>query len=127
MIGFSAGAMTTMLVAMAPDPAVRPDFAASLYGALLAKARPGKDAPPIFIAAAQDDSELSPTKSVGIFEAWTKGGSQAELHIYEKGGHGFGFRAHHVSSDHWPDDFYAWLASHHLVQPAGSQRGAGSR
>ena len=54
MIGFSAGAMTAMNVAVAKDPAERPDFAVSMYGALLTSDAPAKDAPPLFIVAAQD-------------------------------------------------------------------------
>jgi acetyl esterase/lipase len=125
MIGFSAGAMTTVAAALAVGPAVRPDFAVSLYGAKLSDAAPSAAAPPIFIAAAEDDSELSPDKSVGIFEAWTRAGVPAELHIYEKGGHGFGFRPHRTTADTWPAAFQAWLTFHGYLPSA--QRGAGSR
>lgn len=126
MIGFSAGAMTTMDVALDPDASARPDFAASLYGALLTRAAPPKDAPPLFIAAAQDDPELSAENSAEIFDAWTKAGLHAELHIYEHGGHGFGFRVHHTTSDKWPAAFQAWLSSRGFLGPAKNQRGAGS-
>jgi acetyl esterase/lipase len=112
MIGFSAGAMTTMSVAAAKDASTRPDFAVSLYGAILSSERPSAGAPPLFIVAAQDDPELSPTKSVGIFNRWTAAGLPAELHVYEKGGHGFAFRTHHVPSDRWPAALQAWLSSH---------------
>jgi acetyl esterase/lipase len=123
MIGFSAGAMTTMDVALAANPSDRPDFAASLYGAVLTKAPAAKDAPPIFIAAAQDDTELSPEKSLQIFRTWTDAGADAELHVYDKGGHSFGFRVHHTTADRWPEAFQAWLAAHRFLV----QRGAGSR
>ena len=126
MIGFSAGAMTTMDAALDPDASSRPDFAASLYGALLTQKAPPADAPPLFIAAAEDDPELSPEKSTEIFDAWTKARRPAELHIYEHGGHGFGFRVHHTTSDQWPVAFKAWLSSHGFLGPAKDQRGAGS-
>lgn len=126
MIGFSAGAMTTMDAALDPDVSSRPDFAASLYGALLTQKAPPADAPPLFIVAAQDDPELSPEKSTEIFDAWTKAGRSAELHLYEHGGHGFGFRQHHTTSDHWPAAFKAWLSSHGFLAPSKGQCGAGS-
>jgi acetyl esterase/lipase len=110
-IGFSAGAMATVEVALAKDPAVRPNFAVSMYGAALTPELPAAGAPPLFIAAAQDDPELPATNSVEIFQRWTKAGLPAELHIYEKGGHGFGFRHHNLPADDWPTTFRAWLSS----------------
>jgi acetyl esterase/lipase len=110
-IGFSAGAMATVEVALAKDPAVRPNFAVSMYGAALGPDLPDRDAPPLFIAAAQDDPQLPATHSLGIFERWTKAGRPAELHIYEKGGHGFGFRQHRLPADEWPRSLENWLYS----------------
>ena len=120
-IGFSAGAMATIEVALAKDPAARPDFAAVMYGAALTRETPSAGAPPLFIAAAQDDSELPVANSVEAFERWTSAGLPAELHIYEKGGHGFGFRQHHLPADDWPASFHNWLASHGYL-PAAQQR-----
>jgi hypothetical protein len=71
----------------------------------------------LFIAAAQDDPQLPAVNSVEIFERWTKAGRPAELHIYEKGGHGFGFRRHHVPADNWPSSFEAWLSDHGYLPP----------
>src|SRR3569623_251090 len=120
MIGFSAGATATVEVALAKDPGARPNFAASMYGAALTQEFPAAGAPPLFIAAAQDDPQLPVTNSVEIFQIWTKSGLPAELHIYEKGGHGFGFRPHHLPADRWPEAFQAWLAAHgYLRRPPG--------
>jgi acetyl esterase/lipase len=117
-IGFSAGAMATVEVALAKDAAVRPDFAVPMYGAALTAELPGKEAPPLFIAAAQDDSELPAANSVEIFRRWDKAGRPAELHIYEKGGHGFGFRRHHTTSDAWPAAFRTWLGARGFLTTA---------
>jgi acetyl esterase/lipase len=111
-IGFSAGAMATVEVALANDPAALPDFAVVMYGAALTSQLPGPAAPPIFIGAAQDDEQLPVLNSVDIFQRWTKAGRPAELHIYEKGHHGFGFRQHHLPVDRWPSSLEAWLGSH---------------
>jgi acetyl esterase/lipase len=113
--------MATVEVALAKDPLVRPDFAVSMYGAALTPEAPAAGAPPLFIAAAQDDPELPALNSIAIFERWTQGGMPAELHIYEKGGHGFGFRRHHVPADDWPASFQAWLASHGYLPPAAAK------
>jgi acetyl esterase/lipase len=111
LIGFSAGAMIVMNLAVAKNPAARPDFAVSLYGALLETGAPPAGAPPIFIVAAQDDTQAPPIRSVEIFDRWTKAGLPAELHLYEKGGHGFAFRRQNVPADRWPEAFEDWLAS----------------
>jgi acetyl esterase/lipase len=119
MIGFSAGAMTTAIVADSSDPAVRPDFAACLYGALLTPGGPSAGAAPLFIVAAQDDREAPPERSVDMFARWTGAKRPAELHLYERGGHGFAFRPRHSPSDHWSGAFEAWLQSRGYIRRAG--------
>lgn len=116
-IGFSAGAMAALEVALAKEPAARPNFAVSMYGAALSKEVPSAGAPPLFIAAAQDDAELPAINSLELFQRWSKAGVPVELHIYEKGGHGFGFRRHQSTSDGWPVSFELWLASHGYLPP----------
>ena len=111
LIGFSAGGMATEEAAIAKEADARPDFAVVMYGAALSSALPGADAPPVFIAAAQDDDGLPATNSAEIFQRWTKVNRPAELHIYERGGHGFGFRHHNSTSDGFPADLERWLAS----------------
>ena len=90
-----------------------------MYGAALSEEVPAASAPPLFIAAVQDDPQLPAINSVEVFRRWSKAGLPAELHIYEKGGHGFGFRQHHSTSDNWPISFRAWLASHGYLAREG--------
>jgi acetyl esterase/lipase len=114
MMGFSAGAMTTMGAVLADDPAQRPDFAAPIYGAAPgAVAAP--DSPALFIAHAQDDPLVPAVSSTAIFDAWQAAKRPAELHIYAQGGHGFGMRAQGLPVDRWPSDFEAWLGSRGLI------------
>jgi len=40
---------------------------------------------------------------------WIKAGKSAELHLYSKGGHGFGMRTQNLPSDHWIELFTNWL------------------
>ena len=91
MIGFSAGAITTMGAVMNEAASDRPNFAAPIYGAMDDKPPPA-GAPPLFIAVTQDDPAVPATESLKIYASWTAAGLPAELHVYERGGHGFGMR-----------------------------------
>jgi len=122
MIGFSAGAIATLAVASGGEGEPKPDFAVALYGALPPDADPTADSPPLFVAAAADDPQVPPAKSTETFDRWTRAGRPAELHLYEKGGHGFGFRLHGLPADSWPQALEAWLASRGLAGPVLSPR-----
>ncbi len=39
----------------------------------------------------------------------------ARLHLYFKGGHGFGMRKQHLPSDHWIERFADWLDTQGLL------------
>jgi len=108
-MGFSAGAMVTSGVLLQQDPAVRPAFAAPIYGGPFGvmPAIPS-NLPPIFMAWAQDDElVLEPiTRFYGVLVAT---GNKPEAHIYSSGKHGFGMKVQGTSSDHWIDEFYWWL------------------
>jgi acetyl esterase/lipase len=116
-IGASAGAMTVVDLALAPDAAARPDFAVAASGAIPPEAGPADGAPPLFIVAAQDDPQVPSARSVAIYERWTRAGRPAELHLYEKGGHGFGMRTRKQPADQWPAALEAWLLARDLVTP----------
>jgi acetyl esterase/lipase len=104
-VGFSAGAITAANIATG-DPAGRPDFVGIIYGAL--RNPVPKDAPPAFIATAADDG-LVKAYAAPMFEAWKAAGRPAELHIFERGGHGFGMARRGSTSDHWFDEFLWWI------------------
>lgn len=124
MIGFSAGGLTTMLMAASPDPAVRPDFAVPVYGGLPADQGPPAGGPPLFIVAAQDDAEVPSTESLEIYRRWTAAKLPAELHLYEKGGHGFGMRSRNLPLDQWPAALEAWLKARGLLVAEKAQGSA---
>ena len=88
MIGFSAGAMTTLNAVLEAEPGEGPDFAGYIYGPMAATQVPAA-APPLFAAKAMDD-ELFPNNGFALVEAWQAAGRPVELHAYERGGHGFG-------------------------------------
>jgi acetyl esterase/lipase len=111
MIGFSAGAITTMGLVLEGGEDVRPDFAAPIYGMAAVERPVAKDAPPLFIVAAQDDETVPVEGSVRLFDLWTQAGRPAELHIYQQGRHGFGMRAKGLPVDGWTNALERWLAT----------------
>jgi acetyl esterase/lipase len=101
-IGFSAGSNMGRPIAatattgdpQAADPveraSARPDYLALVYGA--GRAMPGeslKDFPPTFLLSAAGDRQPS-LANAQLFAELTRAGAVAEIHVYQKGRHGFG-------------------------------------
>ena len=107
-MGFSAGAGVTLGAALKYDEESRPNFAAPIYGGFADGAVIPKDAPPLFILAAQDDN-FAAIASARMFYEWKNAGHSAELHIYSKGGHGFGMSKRGLPVDTWIERFYEWM------------------
>jgi acetyl esterase/lipase len=110
-IGFSAGGTVAAGVAFHYAPDGRPAFVAPIYAAasFFKDASVPADAPPMFIAAATDDNLGLAPDSIALYEKWTSAHKPAELHMYAKGGHGFGMRKQNIPTDHWIDRFSDWL------------------
>ena len=102
MIGFSAGGSLARAVESASDggdasaadvverASSRPDYLALIYGA--GRASEGeslKDYPPTFLLSAAADQGPS-LANAQLFMDLTKAGAVAELHVYQRGRHGFG-------------------------------------
>ncbi|KAF2515757.1 alpha/beta hydrolase [Flavobacterium foetidum] len=66
--------------------------------------------PPAFLIHATDDSAVYPENSIAYYLALKKNGVAAEMHIYEKGGHGFGLGVKDTSL-YWTKDCTEWLKS----------------
>jgi len=96
---------------MQHDAESRPDFAAPIYAAYRSAAPVPADAPPLFIVIADDDQLISPSSSARLYMAWHAAGKPAELHIFHKGGHGFGMNKRNGPSDAWVELLYAWMGS----------------
>ncbi len=107
-MGFSAGGMVTMSVALQHDAESRPDFAAPIYAAGWPPAPVPDDAPPLFIALAHDD-DMATESSIPLYLDWKAAGKPAELHIYAQGGHGFGMQQRGLPCDTWIERFSDWL------------------
>lgn len=118
-MGFSAGGTVTMGTVFNATAANRPDFAAPIYpymNALKNQTVPA-DAPPLFICAATDDQLGLALHSSNLYNAWIGAKKIAELHMYEKGGHGFGMRKTDIPTDTWIERFGDWLDLHGLLFP----------
>ncbi|MBS1002008.1 alpha/beta hydrolase [Acetobacter persici] len=111
-IGFSSGAFLAADLAI-EDKATRPAFVGLFYGGL--RTPVPIDAPPAFIATAADDPYL-PNDGRLLYTAWRKVGASVELHLYERGGHGFGLIARGDTSDHWFDEFIWWMQARSLLK-----------
>jgi len=116
--GFSAGGGVVMGAVMQHDAQSRPDFAAPIYAGYRTATPVPRDAPPLFIALADDDEAVAPISGARLYEAWHEVGKPAELHIFARGGHGFGMKKQNLPSDSWIDLFKTWLASQGFLSPA---------
>ena len=137
-LGFSAGGHLTATtltnydertydrIDASDDLSCRPDFGVLIYPAYLvdnetkSKLEPEikvtKDTPPCFFAHAGDD-RIPVEGSVQMYLALRRVGVKgSELHVYPKGGHGYGLRA----SDHpvvtWPARAGAWMKAIGLLK-----------
>jgi acetyl esterase/lipase len=118
-MGFSAGGTVAASVAYNYSPETRPDFVAPIYlnyeWTIKSNGVP-TNAPPMFIVAATDDSLGLAPQSVALYQAWTASKRPAELHVYSKGGHGFGMRQRGYPVDHWIERFADWLETQGLLK-----------
>jgi len=106
-MGLSAGGALAANLAYNYTPETRPAFVAALYTRINSVKRTTiqQDAPPLFIAAAMDDSTTSVSNSVSLYNDWMSSKHSTELHLYTKGGHGLrGFPA-----ESWINRFEEWL------------------
>lgn len=116
-MGFSAGGTVAASVMYNYPMESQPNFAAPIYLAYEWVPREGVpvDAPPIFILAASDDEVGLAPHSVALYNDWIAAEKSAELHLYAKGGHGFGMRQQNLPSDGWLELFIDWLRGQKLL------------
>lgn len=107
MIGFSAGARTTLRVTLDAATGDRPAFAAMIYPPMESVSVPA-DAPPAFVAMATDDP-LSGRAGYGLIQSWIAARRPIEFHAFQVGGHGFGLGRAHTTSEGWIGSFVRWL------------------
>jgi acetyl esterase/lipase len=135
-LGFSAGGHLAAALSTHYDqrlyPAVdaadqlscRPDFALLIYPGYLALAEKNFEfnpeipvtasTPPAFLVQAEDDP-VHVENAIGYFMALKKAGVPAELHVYAKGGHGYGLRRAPYQVTDWPALAQIWLLEIHVL------------
>ncbi|MEZ5942693.1 MAG: alpha/beta hydrolase [Planctomycetaceae bacterium] len=127
--GFSAGGETAALTSLFLDDrkyetideidavSCRPNFSLLIYPAYLADKETGAlqeyihvspETPPAFFVHAYDDG-VTPLSSLVLATEMKKAGASAEVHMYSKGGHGYGLRPTDLPITHWPEPCAAWL------------------
>jgi acetyl esterase/lipase len=137
-LGFSAGAHLAAAASTHYEqrlyPAVdaadqlscRPDFAVVVYPGFLALPDKGlvaftpdipvtKHTPPTFLLQAEDDW-AHVENAVEYFMALKNAAVPVEMHLYTKGGHGYGLRRTNLPVTAWPDLVDVWLKTIGVVQ-----------
>ena len=126
-MGFSAGGEVAALVETRFDSgkpedadsierlSSRPDFTINVYPGF----RPEiiivpKGAPPAFLVCASDDRPHALT-TAKLYLALEQAGVPVEMHLFERGGHGFGMRDRHAPVSSWNNQLEEWMKDHHLL------------
>jgi acetyl esterase/lipase len=119
-IGFSAGGAVAASTALNYNAENRPDFVGVIYGFLPAEfdGPVPADAPPLFLTVASDDPLNLAPRSVELYSKWLASKHKVELHIYQKGSHGFGLKKQNIPTDSWIDRYGDWMGLNGLLTPA---------
>ena len=133
-LGFSAGGNLAARVAYSPAEAdaPRPDFAVLVYPAYLFEKdqpdsvlREGPDGVvppkgikpvPAFFAHSADD-KYPAEGSMAFAKTLKSMGGSAEVHVWAKGGHGWGASERCEAAKKWTDLLAAWMQEQGLLQP----------
>lgn len=126
LLGFSAGGnLLAHLACDRPAASALPDFGINIYGGgFVDYKEPTKfkdefsvptDAPPMFMACAHDDGQ-NPLALTLLYLEYKKHQIPAELHLFSKGGHGFGMRKAGNPINEWPQRCAEWLQSMGYLQ-----------
>jgi acetyl esterase/lipase len=67
------------------------------------------DTPPAFLVHSADDNAVPVMNSIGYFRGLQNNKIPAELHIFQKGGHGYGLAPNGGTESSWPDLCLRWL------------------
>ena len=111
LMGFSAGGAVTMEAAYTSISKNQPNFIAPIYPWMLIvdKQKVPLNKPPAFISCANDDPLMLATPSVQIYQDWISAGAEAELHMFSKGGHGYGMNKINSPVDRWSQLLVDWI------------------
>jgi acetyl esterase/lipase len=71
-----------------------------------------KETPPVFLVHTGEDITVPIENSLMFFEALRRFKVDSEMHLYEKGPHGFGLRPDLGPTSEWPKRLEEWMRSH---------------
>jgi acetyl esterase/lipase len=139
-MGFSAGGELAMLAATRFDNPIlgssdavdaldcRPDFQALFYpGVPRTPLTLPRGTPPAFLCSASDDGFRLTTPMVRLYLDLEEAGVPAEMHVYGRGGHGFGIRSEDKPVYTWMSLFMAWLGDRGLLGKPGAAVPGGAK
>jgi len=116
--GFSAGGTLAVELAVTDERnespgkvSWKPNFVGLFYAAFIKNYTIRKEScPPVFLINAHDDNMTTASKSIEFYSSLLKAGVPAEMHIYNKGSHGFAMDfTKGETLKYWPESFLAWL------------------
>ncbi|MAU72215.1 MAG: 1,4-beta-xylanase [Pseudozobellia sp.] len=116
-MGFSAGGAVTMGVGYYAKKLDRPDFIVPVYPwttAFPVQEAPA-NAPKMLVICATDDPLGLAKGSIELYNSWLNRGYTPALHMYAKGGHGFGMKSQGLPSDSWIERFYDWADAEGII------------
>lgn len=96
---------------LGPEPAESAVEAASL------ELHVSGDSPPAFIVHTAEDRSVPVENSLAFYQALRAAAVPAEMHLYEKGPHGFGLRKDLGPASEWPARFAEWLRARGMLGP----------
>jgi acetyl esterase/lipase len=73
------------------------------------------DTPPAFLVHSADDKAVPVMNSIGYFTGLQKNNIPVELHIFQKGGHGYGLSPNGGTESSWPALCIKWLKAMGLI------------
>ncbi|MDR1116330.1 MAG: alpha/beta hydrolase [Tannerella sp.] len=135
-MGFSAGAHLSAMVCNHPQehtyPAIddcdnfssRPNFCLLVYpaylsgetvGALSPDLKISARTPPTMLIQAEDDKSHI-NSSLSYYYALKEAGVPATMHLYSRGGHGYGLRDTKTEVNEWPERAEYWLRSMGVIE-----------
>jgi acetyl esterase/lipase len=76
------------------------------------------ETPPVFIAHTQEDQSVPVENSLLFYQSLRAAGVPVEMHLYEKGPHGFGLRAGLGPTSEWPRRCEEWMRFHGWLAPS---------
>ncbi len=77
--------------------------------------------PPTFLVHTTEDEAVPVENSLRFYRALVEAGVPAEMHVYERGRHGFGLAPGDSVLSTWPKHAAMWLESHGFIIPAPNE------